>query len=235
MAVNTLWTKMLPYYCILLLLCIAIVKLSNHAATVIVEHSPIDERTCIAIDAGHGGIDGGAVSVSGIRESQINLEIANRLDDLLHLLGYRTLMLRTTDTSLHTDGDTISAQKISDLKQRVKKVAESDTSLLISIHQNTFSDSRYSGAQVFYHYDDESFELAGYLQNNLIGTLNPGSNRKPKAAKGIYLMEHVNCPALLVECGFLTNAEEETRLRNPAYQKYLSAVIAATVSARLQS
>jgi N-acetylmuramoyl-L-alanine amidase len=204
--------------------------LGNRAVTVIVEHSSIGERTCIAIDAGHGGIDGGAVSISGTPESQINLEIAERLNDLFHLLGYETFMLRTTDTSLHTDGTTISGQKISDLKHRVRIVEECDAKLLISIHQNTFSDKKYKGAQVFYNNDVNSVSLAEHLQKNFIMTINQGSKRKPKAVKGVYLMEHLPCPGLLVECGFLTNIQEELQLRSPDYQKELCGVIVATVS-----
>ena len=227
---KSLWKKMLLCYCIAFVLCLFLARAGSDAVTVLVEHAPLEKRTCIALDAGHGGIDGGAVSISGIPESQINLEITERLDDLLHLLGFQTFMLRNTDTSLHTEGTTISAQKISDLKHRVKMVADSDASLLVSIHQNTFSDKKYRGAQVFHHSSPESITLAGKLQDNFIKILNPGSKRKPKLAKGIYLMEHLSCPAILIECGFLTNAEEESLLRSADYQKQLCCVIAATIS-----
>ena len=233
MARKSLHIKLLLCYCAALVLCLIVAQVGSNAVTVLVEHSPLVDRTCIAIDAGHGGIDGGAVSISGIPESHINLEIAERLNDLLHLLGYQTYMLRTTDTSLHTNGSTISAQKISDLKHRVKMITECDASLVISIHQNTFSDKRYSGAQVFYHSDEDSITLANHLQSNLIKTINKGSNRKPKLAKGIYLMEHLPCPGILIECGFLTNAQEEALLRSEYYQKQLCSVIAATISSNL--
>ena len=109
-------------------------------------------------------------------------------------------------------------------------ISDSNASLLISIHQNTFSDKRYSGAQVFYHSEGESIALADELQTNLIRILNPSSHRKAKAAKGIYLMEHLTCPGVLIECGFLTNAQEESLLRSEVYQKQICSVIAATVS-----
>lgn len=222
--------KMISSYCIVLIIILALVKFGDRAVTVIVEHASIEGRTCIAIDAGHGGIDGGAVSISGIPESRINLEICERLNDLFHLLGYETFMLRTTDTSLHTDGTTIGGQKISDLKHRVQIVEECAAELLISIHQNTFSDKKYKGAQVFYNHGANSFSLAEHLQKNFITTINQGSNRKPKAVKSVYLMEHVPCPGLLVECGFLTNVQEELQLRSSDYQKELCGVIVATVS-----
>lgn len=230
MVLKSLQIKMLISYCIIFALCVTVACIGSDAVTVLVEHSPPEDRTCIAIDAGHGGIDGGAVSISGIPESQINLEIAERLQDLLRLLGYQTYMLRTTDTSLHTEGATIGAQKISDLKHRVSIIEDSQALLLISIHQNTFSDRRYSGAQVFYSANEESRALADRLQKNFIKTLNPSSNRKAKPAKGIYLMEHISCPGILIECGFLTNVHEEALLRNAGYQKQICGVIAASIS-----
>ena len=102
---------------------------------------------------------------------------------------------------------------------------------MVSIHQNTFPDGRYRGAQVFYAPDDDSREVAGKLQTALIHTLNPGSNRKIKKADGIYLMEHITRPGVLIECGFLSNVEEEAMLRSSAYQKKLCAVIATTLCA----
>lgn len=227
------YIKIILCYFVIFGLFVVFIQAGSNAVTVLVEHSPIKNRTCIAIDAGHGGIDGGAVSISGVPESQINLEIAERLNDLLHLLGYQTVMLRNTDTSLHTDGSTISAQKVSDLKHRVAMVSDSRASLLISIHQNTFSDKRYSGAQVFYRFDEKSISLARHLQNNLIRIANPESNRKAKAAKGIYLIEHLPCSGILIECGFLTNTKEEVQLRSEDYQIKLCGIIAATVSSNL--
>lgn len=227
------WTKMVLIYITVILVGCLLAYGGTNAVTVLVEHSSIPTRKCIAIDAGHGGIDGGAVSISGISESQINLEIAERLNDLLHLVGYQTYMLRTSDTSLHTEGNTINAQKNSDLKHRVQIVSEQNACLLISIHQNTYSNKKYSGAQVFYHQDEVSVSLAASLQDNFIKTLNPGSKRKPKVAKGIYLMENITCPGLLVECGFLTNIQEEAQLKSADYQKQICGVIAATVSLAL--
>ena len=96
--------------------------LGNRTVTAIAENQPLRKQHVIVIDAGHGGIDGGATSCSGVLESKLNLEIAHRLDSLMHLLGYNTRMIRTTDTSIHVQGNTIASQKISDLKERVKNV-----------------------------------------------------------------------------------------------------------------
>lgn len=226
--------RMIPLYFLLLFGGILLAQMGSDAVTVMVEHSPAPHRTCIVIDAGHGGIDGGAVSCTGVLESKINLEIAQRLNDLMHFLGYETKMLRTSDTSLHTEGRTIAQQKISDLKYRVNTVNESEKSLLISIHQNTFSDKKYSGAQVFYATDEGSKRLAEHLQSTIIQAVNPQSKRKSKAASGIYLLEHIRCSGVLIECGFLTNPEEEAKLREPDYQKALASVIASVVSSDLE-
>ena len=99
----------------------------------------------------------------------------------------------------------------------------------MSIHQNTFSDSQYSGAQVFYGAKGEGQQLAEQLQTSLIQSVNPGSNRRCKRADGVYLMEHIEKTGVLIECGFLSNVEEEAKLRSDVYQKKLSCVIAATV------
>ena len=207
----------------------------SRAVTVIAENTPIAQEHCIIIDPGHGGEDGGATSCTGKLESAYNLEISLRLNDLFHLLGYDTKITRTTDTSIYTKGETIAQKKVSDLKERVRIVNEAENALLLSIHQNNFSDSRYSGAQVFYSETDGSELLARQLQNNFVSTLNPGSNRKGKKSGGLYLMDHINCTGVLIECGFLSNVEEEARLRNGDYQKKLCCVIAATVSEYLSN
>ena len=111
----------------------------NKAVTAFNETDATNERMCIIVDAGHGGVDGGTTSCTGVKESTINLEIALRLNDFLHLLGIDTKMVRTTDTSVYTNGETIAAKKVSDLKERVKIVESTPNSLLISIHQNFFS------------------------------------------------------------------------------------------------
>lgn len=217
-------------YLLLSALFLAATVLGSHIVTALAEDAPILRQRVIVIDAGHGGEDGGAVSCSGVAESHINLEIALRLDDLMHLLGFETKMIRTTDISVYTEGTSIAAKKVSDLKNRVRIVNETPNALLISIHQNLFADCRYSGAQVFYNAAGEAKSLAEALQSAFVASVNTGSNRKCKRAENIYLMEHAICPAVLVECGFLSNPEEEARLRTAQYQKKLCCVLAATTA-----
>ena len=199
------------------------------ATSTVAQLIPVERGATIIIDAGHGGVDGGATSCTGVLESKINLDICLKLEDMLHLLGYKTVMIRRTDISVYTSGDTIAAKKVSDLRQRVKIVSDSEDPILISIHQNTYPDGRYAGAQVFYANNQQSRELAEIMQLNLARSVNPGSNRSCKKAEGIYLMQHVDCPAILVECGFLSNPEEEAKLRSDAYQKKLCCVIGSAL------
>lgn len=216
-------------YLATILLTLTLTTLGSRAVTVISQSLSPEREHCFIIDPGHGGLDGGATSCTGKLESAFNLEISLRLRDLMNLLGYDTTMIRTEDISVYTSGETIAQKKMSDLKERVRICAETDGAILLSIHQNTFPDSRYSGAQVFYPKTEGSEELAKLLQKNLIATLNPGSSRNAKKAEGIYLMERISCPGVLIECGFLSNPEEEAKLRSAEYQKQLCCVIAATV------
>ena len=224
------YRSLLPVYAALLASVFLIAMAGSRAVTVMTVNAPIEGRKTVIIDAGHGGVDGGAVSCTGVYESKLNLEIAMRLNDLMHLLGINTVMIRETDCSVYTKGETIAQKKISDLKERVRIVNSTPDAVLISIHQNHFTDDRYSGAQVFYAQTDGSQKLAESLQSAFVQTVNPTSNRRTKKSDGVYLMQHVQCPAALIECGFLSNANEEYKLRTKAYQQQISAVIACTVS-----
>lgn len=222
--------KWIVGYGIILLLTLLAAHWGSRAVTTIAENLPPEREHTIVIDAGHGGVDGGATSCTGVLESRFNLEISLRLRDLLHFLGHETRMIRTEDISVYTQGDTIARKKMSDLKQRVKMVNETENAILLSIHQNSFPDGRYSGAQVFYGAAEGSQPLAKQLQGAFVKTLNPGSRRQEKKSAGIYLLEHIRCPGVLIECGFLSNPEEEAKLRSPGYQQKLCCVIACTLS-----
>ena len=187
------------------------------------------QKHTVIIDAGHGGVDGGAVSCTGIYESAINLEIALRLNDLMHLLGIQTVMIRDTDRSVYTSGETIASKKISDIKERVRIVNSTANALLLSIHQNKFSESRYWGTQVFYNKQPGSKDMAVLLQNAFRENINSKNKRQIKESAGVYLMEYSNCQSVLIECGFLSNPKEEQMLRNDAYQRKICCVIASTV------
>lgn len=224
------WVGMLPFYLLAVIVCIGLASAGSDAVSAAVQQGAVEREHTIVIDAGHGGIDGGATSCTGVLESAFNLQIALRLNDLMHLLGYDTVMIRTTDTSVYTEGNSIAAQKVSDLKERVRIVNETDNAILISIHQNTFSDSRYSGAQVFYADMDGSRELAEILQSKFVDQLNPGSNRSCKKAGTVYLLQNIRCTGVLIECGFLSNEAEEAKLRDSAYQQRICSVIVSSLA-----
>jgi N-acetylmuramoyl-L-alanine amidase len=187
-------------------------------------------KITVFIDAGHGGEHGGAVSTSGIRESKLNLAVALRLEQILALCGINSFMIRSDDRSVYTEGDTVHARKMSDLKQRVHLVHSQIPCILVSIHQNIYPDPRYGGAQVFYAKTPWSIELAKQLQDNFVQYLDRNNKRACKPAKGIYLMEQIIKPAVLIECGFLSNPDDDRRLNDPGYQKKLASVIGATLA-----
>ena len=188
--------------------------------------------TTVVIDAGHGGEDGGAVSSAGPVESGLNLAIALRLDAVLALYGVDTALLRTGDVSLHNpDAQTLREKKASDLRNRAERVESIPNALLVSIHQNTYADSsRYHGAQVFYADAERSQALAQHAQTVLRQALDPDNTRQAAKLPGaVYLMDHVTCPAILVECGFLSNPEEDALLRTAGYQIKLAAALASAL------
>ena len=219
--------KFICIYILIIAVFLIVPLLGNRAVTVYSDN--LTPRKCVIIDAGHGGIDCGAISCTGVYESHINLEIAIRLRDLMHLFGIQTVMIRDTDRSVYIEGNTIASQKVSDIKERVRIVNTTPNAFLLSIHQNNFQDARYSGAQVFYNTYQESKVLADKLQAAFRDCLDARNHRKAKRTSGIYLMEHINCPGVLIECGFLSNREEEFKLRNEDYQKAICMVISATV------
>lgn len=192
--------------------------------------APAVSRTTPVLDAGHGGEDGGAVSDSGVAESGINLQITRRLYEILRFLGHPSVMTRSGDEAIYDDtAVTLREKKVSDLKNRTALANGTPDGLLISIHQNCLpGHPGVRGAQVFYNAVQPSQRLAETVQQALNSTVNGG---KDKAAKpigdGVYLMSHTICPAILVECGFLSNPEETVLLQQPAYQVKLAAVIAA--------
>ena len=184
------------------------------------------------IDAGHGGEDGGAVSPEGDHESALNLAIAQKAELILRFYGITPVMTRTEDVSIHdASAKTLSEKKNSDLRNRVKLVNAMENAVLLSIHQNTFEQSQYFGAQALYNKNTGSRALAEQMQDVICGRLDPSNTRKARQIEDtIILMRDVNCPAVLLECGFLTNAAELRKLKSDEYQ---TAMAAAAVSSFL--
>lgn len=180
----------------------------------------------LVIDAGHGGIDGGAISDDGTKESDINLAIALRLDSIVRFCGQKTVMTRLDD-SLKTDMISYSEHK--DLEIRAAMINNTANAVLISIHQNDYPTAQPKGAQVLYSSHEGSERLGKLLQANLILQLDPENRRVAcPAPKDLYLTANTNCPAVLVECGFMSNNFEVLKLKDPKYQTELAALIAAS-------
>ncbi len=179
----------------------------------------------IVIDAGHGSPDGGAVGNSGIPEKDLNLSIAKLVQMYFEQSGIEVVMTRTDDAGLFdADDRSVREKKRNDLRKRERIMNESQADLFISIHMNKFEDSRYSGPQVFYSPNTEfSGQLAEALQSELIAVLQPSSHREiKKASSDIYLLKKAEIPAVLVECGFLSNPQEESLLQNEDYQNRIA-------------
>lgn len=182
----------------------------------------------IIIDAGHGGIDGGAVGADGTVEKDLNLAIALHLDEFLSTFGFQTILVRKDDNSIHSEeAKTIRQQKVSDIHNRTKLVNETKNAVLLSIHQNKFTGSSVHGTQVFYSPNNaKSQQLAQGIQDSVAQLLQP-ENKKivKKAGTSIYLLYNAQAPAALVECGFLSNTAERELLRTPDYQSKMAFVI----------
>ena len=187
----------------------------------------------VIIDAGHGGFDGGAVAEDGTVEKDINLSIALYLREYLSVFDIKTIMIRETDCSVEDDGlNTIRQRKTSDLHNRMKLMEETDNAIFISIHQNKYPDGKYSGTQVFYSpkTKEESQALAQTIQDCVINTLQKDNKRQIKeSGTSVYLMYNAVKPAVLVECGFLSNYEETNKLKAPEYQKKIAFCIAVGI------
>lgn len=183
----------------------------------------ISSDTVLIIDPGHGGEDGGAVAADGTLEAELNLAIAQKLNALASLCGVQTIMTRTGDhIDYLADAETISARKTADQKQRVALINNTPHGILISIHQNWYPTSGPHGAQVLYARNPESKAFGTVMHTKMIESLDP-ENRRVAApiSEDIYLMRNAACPAVLIECGFLSNPEELSRLKENAYQMKL--------------
>ncbi len=188
---------------------------------------PITQKTVI-VDAGHGGDDGGAIGIDGTVEKDINLDIALKLEKILKFYGFNVIMTRTQDVMTCDDGlDSLRKRKISDIHNRFELMRKNPDAIFISVHQNKFEDSSQHGTQVFYSGNDErSKELAEAIQTSVTLTLQRKNDRVvKKSGSGIYLLYHAKIPAVLVECGFISNASEEQMLNSDEYKDRFTTAI----------
>lgn len=178
-----------------------------------------EKKGLVVLDAGHGGEDGGSSSADGILEKDINLAIALQLEEYLKLHHFDVIMIRDGDYSVGDQSlSTVSERKRSDTKRRLQAIEEAGECIFISIHQYHFSESKYDGAHVFYSGNrEESAILAEAIRKNIVGALQPENHRENKKAESnIYLLDRCHVPAVLVECGFLSNPAEAAKLNQKA-------------------
>lgn len=181
------------------------------------------EQKIVLIDPGHGGFDGGAQSKGGTVEKGINLDISKKLKAKLESEGYKVVMTREGDDGLYSKGTTIKEKKREDLKKRCEMKKETNCDIFISIHQNMFAQSKCYGAQVWHASNEKSAILAKNIQDSLKETVDDNNKRVQKAAGEAYLIlrdKHEGA-SILVECGFLSNPEEEARLKTEEHQNKL--------------
>lgn len=180
---------------------------------------PMKNKT-IVIDPGHGGIDPGASSKSGVREDKINLQISIKLKKLIEQSGGRAILTRENDKGLYTEGSAkIKDKKNEDFKNRNEIINNSKADIFLTIHLNHFSQSKYYGAQTFYQKgEEESKKLAEFIQEELKATIDNKNHRMAKSTDSIFILKNKTMPSALVECGFLSNPEEEKLLQDDKYQ-----------------
>ncbi|MBR3869649.1 MAG: N-acetylmuramoyl-L-alanine amidase [Clostridia bacterium] len=219
--------KVVPYF-IMIVIAVGLVFVGVNTDNGVTVQSGNNNMPVVIIDAGHGGVDGGAVSSDGTQEQYINLDIARKINEYLTKLGYKTIMTRSDDNSIHDpEADTIRQKKVSDIHNRLKIIETNPGSIFVSVHLNYYSVSKYKGAQVFYSPNNtESEKLAHNIQSSIVSLLQPDNTRQiKKSDSSIYLLYHSPVPSVMVECGFLSNAEETEKLKNEDYRMQMATAI----------
>ena len=221
--ISTLFTVTLLLFCLL----------GNHVSSKKTKDAIARNAYTVILDAGHGGEDGGASSAQGVLEKVLNLTIAKEIGARLEEQGISVVYTRTEDILLYDRNvDYKGRKKMLDLAARLKIARETENSIFVSIHMNSFPQKQYRGLQVYYSaHHPLSQALALSIQNSVRENLDPNNERKiKKADSAIYLLDRNDKPAILIECGFLSNEEEAGLLATEDYQKKLSALIAQGIA-----
>ena len=186
------------------------------------------EGVTVVIDAGHGGRDGGAIALSKVSEKELNLDVSLALAEMLRACGVNVVLTRDGDYMLSCDEG--STNKGRDLAARRRIIQSQKNAILVSIHMNSFPQSEYKGLQVYYSENNGfSKSLAEAVQSFTVENLQKDNKRQTKIGRDIYLLETAQCPAILVECGFLSNPEEAELLNDAEYRRRLSLVMCAAI------
>lgn len=187
------------------------------AANVMGKNVAEEKRLCVVVDAGHGGIDPGKVSINGTLEKDINLKIAEALKKYLEAEDIEVVMTRETDEGLYDAN--VSNKKVQDMKRRIELIDEADPVITVSIHQNSYPEEYVHGAQVFFYSGSaQGQKLAETIQAQLVDKVDPDNRRQVKANDSYYLLRKTGIPIIIVECGFLSNRAEAEKLCDEDYQ-----------------
>lgn len=216
-------------YCFLVIFIALIFTVGYSASVTVLSDSVSVKKPVIIIDAGHGGEDGGTQSADGVLEKDINLKISEKLEKILKNDGFKTVMVRDSDTLIYDEScSTMRSKKSSDIHNRLDIMKKHKDCIFISIHQNYFTQSKYSGAQVFYRPDHEQSRiLAESIQKSIVSSLQTDNTRQIKSCTSdVYLIHNAVSTAVMVECGFLSNPDEAEKLQNDAYQQKMALAIA---------
>ena len=220
--------KSIIKFVVIIFLCVVtLISIFNEAKVIEVKQNKIfveNLKPTIVIDAGHGGEDSGAVASDKTLEKDLNLEISLLLKDMFKAGGFNVVMTRKTDTDISSGGDTVKERKASDMNNRLKIYNSSEKNIVVSIHQNKFTQNKYKGTQVFYGTLNEgSSVLANSIKNSIKGMIQQTNTRQIKPSdSNIFLLSKAKVPAVIVECGFISNQEELNLLKESEYQKEIA-------------
>ena len=215
-------------YTAVMLGCLALlIVFSNYAGNNIYVGNNPSSKQVVVLDAGHGGMDSGAVGISGVLEKDINLSIVKKLESLLEFSGYEVILTRSDDSSIHDSNiEGVGEQKKSDMRNRLAIINTYPNAIFFSIHQNKFTQPQYFGAQMFYtDKNPDNMKLARIMQKRF-KLIQPDNDREIKlSGDELYLFKTTEIPALIIECGFLSNAEDEKKLSSEEYQQKVAFTI----------
>lgn len=208
---------------ILVLILIGLVALSRNLQQYVSSSQVTQQEGVVVIDAGHGGFDPGKVGVNQEKEKDINLIIAQKVKEKAEKRNIKVVMTREKDISLAEDTDV--NKKVQDMKARVQMMNQTAPELVVSIHQNSYSDENVHGAQVFYYSHSEKGKQAAEIMQKALREIDLENTREAKANDTYYLLKRTEVPTIIVECGFLSNYEEAEKLTDETYQEQIADAI----------
>lgn len=204
-----------------LLLLVGMIVVSKKLSQLVVSEEVQTQKQVVVIDAGHGGYDPGKIGVNKALEKDINLQISEKVKRYLEERGIEVVMTREKDIMEET--------KLTDMKKRVSVINKTKPVIAVSIHQNSYSDSSVTGAQVFYYKGSEVGKEAATLMQEELKKLNSENVREIKENNNFYMLKKTKVPTIIVECGFLSNAQEAERLVSEEYQEVLAETISGGI------